>query len=109
MALGTDSNIVEDTLKKSKEYAYAMVRRDDLYIMLVKEAIYQENIPNIELDYQGASVLFYIDVEKVDEVYHEFKAKNVEVVKELTTTWYGRREFYIKDYNGYILAFGEHL
>jgi hypothetical protein len=29
------------------------------------------------------------------------------MAKELETTWYGMREFYIKDCNGYILGFAE--
>ena len=26
-------------------------------------------------------------------------------MKEIDTTWYGQREFYVRDCNGYILAF----
>ena len=31
----------------------------------------------------------------------------VRIIRELETTGYGMREFYIKDCNGYILAFAE--
>lgn len=33
--------------------------------------------------------------------------KKVEIAKELSTTWYGMNEFYIRDNNGYILGFAE--
>lgn len=29
------------------------------------------------------------------------------MVKELSTTWYGMNEFYIRDNNGYVLGFAE--
>ena len=109
MALEVDTESIELVLSKSKEYSYAVVHRGDINLMFVQESIFREDIWDTELKYPGASVLFYIDVDKVDEIYHEFRQKDVEIVKELTTKWSGRREFYIKDCNGYILAFSEHL
>ncbi|WP_419673641.1 hypothetical protein [Aliarcobacter butzleri] len=46
----------------------------------------------------------YIEVENVDELYLKIKDK-VTIYKEIETTWYGQKEFYIKDINGYILGF----
>jgi len=109
MALEIDTDSIELALSKSKEYSYAVVHRGEINIMFVQESTFREDIWDTELKNSGASVLFYIDVNKVDEIYHEFCDKDVEIVKELTTTWSGRREFYVKDCNGYILAFSEHL
>jgi uncharacterized glyoxalase superfamily protein PhnB len=109
MALEIDTDSIELSLSNSKEYSYAVVHRGDINLMFVQETAFREDIWDTELKKSGASVLFYIDVDKVDEIYHEFFAKDVEIAKELTTTWSGRREFYIKDCNGYILAFSEHL
>jgi len=50
--------------------------------------------------------LFYIDVEGIDIIYDSIKNKVV-IVRKLERAWYGMREFYIKDCNGYILGFGE--
>jgi uncharacterized glyoxalase superfamily protein PhnB len=109
MALETDTDSIELALSKSKEYSYAVVHRGEINLMFVQESTFREDIWDTELKTSGASVLFYIDVEKVDKIYQEFIDKDIEIVKELTTTWSGRREFYIKDCNGYILAFSEHL
>jgi uncharacterized glyoxalase superfamily protein PhnB len=109
MALETGTDNIELSLSNLKEYSYAVVHRDELNIMFVQESIFREDIWDTELETPGASVLFYIDVEKVDKIYYEFIDKDIEIVKELTTTWSGRREFYVKDCNGYILAFSEHL
>jgi uncharacterized glyoxalase superfamily protein PhnB len=55
-------------------------------------------------DNVGASLTLYIEVENVDDLYLNIKDK-VNMYKDITTTWYGQREFYIKDINGYILGF----
>ena len=109
MALERDTESIEQSLSQSKEYTYAVVHRGNINLMFVQALTFREDIWNTELRHPAASVLFYIDVDKVDEIYLEFQSNDVEIVKELTTTWTGRREFYIKDCNGYILAFSEHL
>ncbi|SQA75495.1 Glyoxalase-like domain [Capnocytophaga sputigena] len=50
--------------------------------------------------------LFYMDIEGIDEFHQQMKAKKLEIT-ELKTTWYGMKEFYLKDINGYILGFAE--
>ncbi len=52
----------------------------------------------------GASSTYYIEVESADEMYDKVKDK-VEIYKTIENTWYGAREFYIRDLNGYILGF----
>jgi len=104
-----DMDTIEFSLVEFEEYSYGIVSRDNVHIMFVQEEVFKENIPVAEADIKQASVLFYIDLEGVDELYDDFKKKDIEFVKEMNTTWYGRREFYVKDCNGYILAFGEHL
>ncbi|MDO4230145.1 MAG: bleomycin resistance family protein, partial [Capnocytophaga sp.] len=54
----------------------------------------------------GSSAVFYMDIENIDKFYQDMKLKNLKIT-ELTTTWYGVREFYLKDINGYILGFAE--
>jgi len=109
MVLETDTGNIESAFSQSKEYNYSVLNRGEAHMMFIQESTFREEIWDTELKFSGASVLFYIDVDKVDEIYHEFRQKDVEIVKELTTKWSGRREFYIKDCNGYILAFSEHL
>jgi len=103
------NHTVEDFFIETEEYTYAMVYRDDLQLMFLKESTFHENIPILKSAQMGGTVIFYIAIEKIDEFYKELQEKNIEVVKELTTTWYGIREFYIKDCNGYILAFTEEV
>ena len=106
MAVPDGSTEIENEISDKGEYEYAMVSKDEVYLMFLKYDSFEKDIPVLKGFPQGASVLFYIDVEDIDELYNKLK-ECVEIAKELETTWYGMREFYIKDCNGYILGFAE--
>jgi len=106
MAVPYGSTKIENEISNKSEYAYAMVSKDEVYVMFLKHDSFEKDISVLKGLPQGASVLFYIDVEDIDEIYKKLKGR-VEIAKELETTWYGMREFYIKDCNGYILGFAE--
>ncbi|HTA61621.1 MAG TPA: VOC family protein [Bacteroidia bacterium] len=55
----------------------------------------------------GASLLFYINVENIRAFFKRIKDK-VTVLKGLEKTFYGATEFSIKDNNNYVLTFAEH-
>lgn len=48
----------------------------------------------------------YIWVQDADQLYEEFKAKHVSILKPIQDTEYGNRDFEIEDIVGYILCFG---
>jgi len=106
MAVREGLTSIEDSIADGHKYAYAMVSRDDVYIMFLQSDSFRKDIPELSGTPQGASVLFYIDVNNIDDVYGNIK-QHTEIMKPLETTWYGMREFYIKDCNGYILGFAE--
>ncbi|MDR1385815.1 MAG: hypothetical protein LBJ67_18480 [Planctomycetaceae bacterium] len=45
---------------------------------------------------------------EIESFHAELKRKSIPI-SELKLTWYGIKEFYIKDNNGYILGFAEEL
>lgn len=51
----------------------------------------------------------YIYAEDADALHAEFKDKDVEIVRELEDTFYGLRDFDIRDPDGHLLAFGHDL
>lgn len=65
-----------------------------------------EDIEEFRTKSIGASVVQYIEVDGLDELYKKVEGK-VEIVQELHTTFYGSREFAIKDNSGYVLMFSE--
>jgi uncharacterized glyoxalase superfamily protein PhnB len=50
----------------------------------------------------------YIYVDDVDELFQRLKSR-VEVVEELHDTFYGMREFIIRDVNRFWMTFAQHL
>ena len=54
----------------------------------------------------GGSLVFYIDVVGINDLYDQLKGK-VEIAVDLRDVWYGRREFAFKDPDGYVLVYAE--
>ena len=98
---------VETRLVAGKKYVYAMVNRGEVFVMFMSKDVYEEDIPALRGIPVGASLTLYFDVDHLDGLYASLKGKGVEVVKDLSATWYGMKEFYIRDCNGYILGFAE--
>lgn len=106
MAVEKGTNEIVETLDEAGDYVYALVSSNGVEIMFQEKESLLEDLPGIETSKIGGSVSFYFEVEHVDDMYEALK-KKVDIVKELATTWYGMREFYIRDCNGYILGFAE--
>jgi len=106
MVVPENSEIIENDLKDGKNYIYAMVSRDEVFIMFMKKDAFEEDLSMFKGSSMGASVSFYIDVDNINEMYTSLKEK-VDMAIDLRTTWYGMEEFYIRDCNGYILGFAE--
>ncbi|MEI6092221.1 MAG: VOC family protein [bacterium] len=96
---------VETDLAPDKQYVYAMVNRDEVFFMFMSKDAYAEDIPELKEKSISASATLYCDVDDVKSLYASYKENGVEIIKDLTVTWYGMQEFYIKDCNGYILGF----
>ena len=103
MLVDESKTIFDTQIKEELNYVWAMIYKDNISIMLQSVESLKEDV-GVFFDNIGASLTLYIDVENVDELYLKIKDK-VTIYKEITTTWYGQREFYIKDINGYILGF----
>ena len=89
-------------------YIFAMMKKDGVALMFERIDILVEEVPYFRYIPMGASVSFYMVIEKIDDFYKKIKDK-VEVIEELKEKYYGMKEFYIKDCNGYVLCFGENI
>jgi len=56
----------------------------------------------------GASQILYLHTDDADKQFNSLKDK-VEVLQEPITRFYGLREWYMRDNNGYILCFGQNM
>src|SRR5690242_14688070 len=84
------------------DWGWASLYRDDVEIML---ALPNEHIPFERPAFTGS---FYIDTQKVDELWEVLKDK-VKICYPIENFDHGMREFAIYDNNGYIIQFGEEI
>jgi uncharacterized glyoxalase superfamily protein PhnB len=94
------------TVEDAGEVGFAIVRRDNVELMFQSRKSLSENVPALAGSSIGASQTFYIEVSDIDQLHARLKGK-VDIVVDLHTTFYGTREFYFRDVNGYILSFSE--
>ena len=94
------------TLPEQAPFDFAIVQRDGVELMFQSRASLSENVPALAGSPIGASQTFYIEVTGLDALYPQLRDR-VEIVVDLHTTFYGTREFYFRDVNGYILSFSE--
>ena len=106
MAVPESQDGVEQKLEDGNEYVYALLTKDKVEIMLQRTDSFKKDIELAGDHKIGASVSFYMEIEGLNELYNAIKGK-VKNSTEPKTAWYGMREFYIKDPNGYILGFAE--
>ncbi len=104
MAVPEDRSEFPDTLKADVTYVWAQLAYNDLEIMLQTKDSLSEDLPLFKTMSPSASISFYGKVDDVEAVYTALKNK-VTLVKDIETNWYGMREFYISDPDGYILGF----
>jgi uncharacterized glyoxalase superfamily protein PhnB len=97
---------VVTTVEDEDEIGFAIMHRDQIEIMFQSRKSLSENVPALTGSAIGASQTLYIEVTGIDQLYEQLRSK-VEVVVEMHSTFYGTREFYFKDINGYILSFSE--
>jgi uncharacterized glyoxalase superfamily protein PhnB len=108
MAVPETQDGIEQELSDSKEYVYAMLKKDDVSLMFMRIDGFEEDVVLAGKVSVGASVSFYMQGKGIDAFYAELKNRNIEI-SEMKLTWYGIKEFYIKDNNGYILGFAEEV
>lgn len=94
------------TVPETGDLDFALVRIGEVELMFEKAASLSEGIPALQNIPIRSSIVLYIDVADVEGLYARLKDK-VETVKELYDTFYGTREFYMQDCNGYVLTLAQ--
>ncbi len=91
---------------KKGQFDWAMIACEDNELMFQSRKSLGKSIPGFKDIKTGGSMVAYIEMEDVEELYNRIKDK-VTVIKDLHKTHYGSTEFIIKDCNGYVLVFAE--
>ncbi|TDN99804.1 VOC family protein [Sunxiuqinia elliptica] len=106
MAVPESQDGIDQELANDKAYVYALMQKDQVELMFQRSDSFKEDVVFAKGLPIGASVSFYMEMEGIKELHAELSSQGLEVT-ELKMAWYGMREFYLKDLNGYLLGFGE--
>ena len=88
------------------QFNWAMMQHDAVEIMFQSRASLTEDVPLFKDKAIGGSLTLYIDVEDIKGLYGQVQNR-VAILHEMSTTFYGTREFTIQDCNGYGLTFAQ--
>ena len=83
---------------------FAIIRRDDVELMLQSRKSLSEELPAFGEQSIGGSLTIYIRVADAGKLYEDI-ADKVTVIQDPHTTFYGTEQFYIRDCTGYVLTF----
>ncbi len=92
--------------EEGNELIWAMLINGSVTIMVQSVESLGEELPGINRNQPGGSLLFYIKLKQIREYFEKIKDK-VEIIKGIEKTFYGATEFTIRDIDGYYLTFAE--
>lgn len=109
MAVPADSQDILFQRPEGRSLVYALVKQGDVEVMFQERASLSETVPCFAGVIPGTAALtFYFEVADIAGLRQGLDGK-AEVVKDLHDTFYGMREFYVRDCNGYVLGFAQPL
>ncbi len=106
MAVPETQDGIEQSLTDGKEYVYALLSKDNVEMMFQRTDSFKKDILLAKDLSIGASVSFYMEIDGIDGFYQQIIDRGLRPT-QLKTAWYGMREFYLKDNNGYVLGFAQ--
>jgi uncharacterized glyoxalase superfamily protein PhnB len=86
---------------------YAMVSSGAVQVMFQSKKSLAAELPTLENANPGGAFTLYIECDDLEARFAALDDADTAFLKRPHTTFYGMREFYIKDINGYILAFAQ--
>jgi len=95
---------IGDPFPEREPYVFAILRRDDVEIMLQRLEGYEK--PDIYDSRPGGVWDAYFRVEGVRDLFESVKDEAT-IVQSLRRQPYGNWEFEVRDLNGYVLVFSE--
>lgn len=99
---------VDATLPDTGSYDFAILKNGAAELRIQKRDSFAEDYDGSDTMRTGGSFTLYIEVKNILLVY-ERAILETEILRELHQTRFGTKEFSVKDNNGYILVFAEHL
>jgi uncharacterized glyoxalase superfamily protein PhnB len=95
------------TIPDTGQYNFAILSNGNVELMIQKRESFSEDL-NVSKDQQvGGSFSLFFEINDIIPLYDKVTTAGIQVVRELHQTFYGTKEFTVRDNNGYILTFSE--
>ena len=104
MGVPEDSQEIVTARQEGQTLGFAIVKCANVEMMFQAKKSLAREIPEFSGMKIGGSLTFYVEVENVKELYEKLQGK-VTIIRDMQTTFYGKREFCIRDCSGYVLTF----
>ncbi|MBN1567142.1 MAG: VOC family protein [Acidobacteria bacterium] len=104
MAVPEGSQQVVTVRDKTTLLGFAIIRRDDVELMLQSRKSLANELPSFAGSPVGTSFTLYIQTDDIEALYKGIKDKSA-IIEDLHTTFYGAREFCIRDSGSNVLTF----
>jgi len=96
-----------DTVPESgDEFVWARMKKGDVEIMFQEEDNLKKELPEIRHEKIGGGTTLFIQMTGIQE-YYDYLYSSADIVVQMKETFYGMKEFTIRDINGYYLTFAE--
>jgi uncharacterized glyoxalase superfamily protein PhnB len=104
MAVPEGSQQVITVRDTTTPLGFAIIRRDDVELMIQSRKSLAKELPSLAGSPVGTSFSLYIQVDDIESLYRGIK-DSAAIIEDLHTTFYGAREFCIRDSGGHVLTF----
>jgi uncharacterized glyoxalase superfamily protein PhnB len=106
MGLPFNTQTPVETLMEDKPLQYAMLNKDGAMVMFQHQQSLAEEFDQFSAMPVAASATFYLEVEKLDELVANL-GDDIDIVLPERITFYGMREIWIRDNNGYVITLAQ--
>lgn len=110
MSVPMGSEQVHFEYSPNQPLVYSLIKHGEVEIMLQEQKSLIENVPAFgdvgDVHDIRSSAILYFEVDNVVALAEKLK-QHCSVVRDLHDTFYGMKEIYVKDLNGYVLGFAQ--
>ncbi|UZP67734.1 VOC family protein [Desulfovibrio mangrovi] len=108
MGVAEEGGPIATDRSAEQDFIYAMARNGGACLMFLERNAFARDLPAFAGKAPGSSATFYMELDNLDGL-HEQLHGTVTEVKAIGNMWYGMREWYIADPDGYVLCLAEAL
>jgi uncharacterized glyoxalase superfamily protein PhnB len=93
---------------KQRPLAFAMLRAGEVELMLQSVDSMRVDVPGSQATANSSGVVLFIEVDDVEELRQRVDGR-AQIFKDLANSFYGMREFCVRDPNGLLVIFAQKL